>query len=111
MTTDEVLTQLTEELPVVGSDQEVICRLTQSVERLTRATESRTLIGQATGWVMARYGLSADEAFVYLVRRSQDSNTKLRVLCAEVVAEAETRADAIRGGSSKGLRTPGTRWY
>ena len=111
MTTDEVVPRPAEEPPGATPEHDVICRLAQLVEELTLALESRTLIGQATGWVMARYGLSADEAFVYLVRRSQDSNTKLRVLCAEVVAEAETRADAIRGGSSKGLRTPGTRCY
>ena len=85
---------------MVGSDQEVICRLTRSVEELTRASESRTLIGQATGWVMARYRLSADEAFAYLVSRSQDSNTKLRLVCAELVAEAGSRADASRGMKS-----------
>ena len=96
-TDDEVLTGLAEELPVAGSDQEVICSLAHSVEDLTRALESRTLIGQATGWVMARYRLSADDAFGYLVRRSQDSNTKLRVLCAELVAEADSMADATRG--------------
>ena len=100
MTTDDVLTHLSEEPPVVRPDQDVICRLAQLVEELTLALESRTLIGQATGSVMARYGLSADEAFVYLVRRSQDSNTKLRIVCAELVAEAECRADALRSMKS-----------
>ena len=100
MTTDDVLTHLSEEPPVVRPDQDVICRLAQLVEELTLALESRTLIGQATGWVMARYGLSADEAFVYLVRRSQDSNTKLRIVCAELVVEAECRADALRSMKS-----------
>jgi AmiR/NasT family two-component response regulator len=96
MTTDDVLTHRTKEPLVLGPDHEAICRLTQRVEELTRALESRTLIGQATGWVMARYGLSADAAFAYLVRQSQDTNTKLRIICAEQVAEADRRADAIR---------------
>jgi AmiR/NasT family two-component response regulator len=100
MTTDEVLPRPAEEPPVATPEHDVICRLAQLVEELTLALESRTLIGQATGWVMAQDGLSADEAMAHLIRRSQDSNTKLRIVCAELVAEAECRADALRSMKS-----------
>lgn len=44
---------------------------------LRRAIASRDIIGQAKGILMARQGLSADEAFALLSRTSQDLNIKL----------------------------------
>lgn len=42
------------------------------------AMDSRAEIEQAKGMLMAQHTISADEAFQRLVRRSQDTNTKLR---------------------------------
>ena len=58
---------------------------------------SRALIEQAKGVLIAAYGMSADDAFAILRQRSQDSNTKVRDIAAELVA-------ALSGGSAK-LRT------
>lgn len=44
---------------------------------LERALQSRTLTGQATGILMHRHRLSAEQAFQLLRRRLQDGNTKL----------------------------------
>ena len=48
-----------------------------TVEQLHRAIDSRDVIGQAKGILMARRGITADEAFDYLRRTSQDLNIKL----------------------------------
>ncbi|MGK8522431.1 ANTAR domain-containing protein [Nocardia asteroides] len=48
---------------------------------------ARAVIEQAKGAVMLVYGLDADAAFAMLRVRSQETNTKLRVLAANVAAE------------------------
>jgi GAF domain-containing protein len=61
--------------------------MTSSRERdqLSVALHSRTVIGQATGLVMGRFGIGADQAFDYLKRQSSHSNRKLAVICCEIV--------------------------
>jgi transcriptional regulator with GAF, ATPase, and Fis domain len=46
---------------------------------------NRTVIGQAEGLLMERFGLSPEQAFTYLKRVSQDTNTKLTEVAAELV--------------------------
>lgn len=58
----------------------------QTEEQLSSAVASRTLIGQAQGIVMERYGLSPENAFSVLSRISQDSNTKLAAVAQEIVS-------------------------
>jgi GAF domain-containing protein len=53
--------------------------------QLTEALESRTLIGQATGILMERFGLEADVAFGVLRRLSQTHNIKIVTLAADLV--------------------------
>lgn len=55
-------------------------------EQLRRALSSRDLIGQAKGMLMERYRIDPDNAFLLLARLSQESNTKLVEVAAEVVA-------------------------
>ncbi|MGW5719963.1 ANTAR domain-containing protein [Amycolatopsis sp. NPDC003865] len=52
---------------------------------LRRAIESRDVIGQAKGILMARQGLSADAAFALLRRTSQELNVKLAEIAAALV--------------------------
>ncbi|MGP5080137.1 ANTAR domain-containing protein, partial [Brachybacterium alimentarium] len=54
---------------------------------LREALESRNVIGIAQGLLMNRYGLTRDQAFEVLRRRSQESQTKLRDLAADVVEQ------------------------
>jgi len=44
--------------------------------------------------VMARFGLSADLAWAYLVRCSQESNTKVRIIAEQIVASAGSTTEA-----------------
>lgn len=61
-------------------------------EQLRVALDSRDVIGQAKGLIMAQQGVSAGTAFDLLVRQSRDSNTRLRDLAQGVVEAHEVRA-------------------
>lgn len=50
---------------------------------------SRTVIGQAEGIVMERFGLDAEQAFAYLRRLSQESHRRLIVVAEDLVATRE----------------------
>ncbi len=54
-------------------------------DNLTRALESRDVIGQAKGILMAQHQLTAEAAFEMLRRISQTRNLKLREVAAHVV--------------------------
>lgn len=78
-------------------DMEVAAVLTQHVsvalhfarqiEGLHAALDSRTVIGQAQGVLMERYGVDADRSFSILRRFSQDRNTRLVEIARAVVAQ------------------------
>jgi GAF domain-containing protein len=57
------------------------------IEQLNEAIKSREVIGEAKGILMAREGISEDEAFEMLVKVSQSSNTKLREIAQRIVDE------------------------
>jgi GAF domain-containing protein len=57
-------------------------------DQMKQALESRAVIEQAKGVLMAQQGLTADVAFKALVAMSQRSNRKLREVAQEVVADA-----------------------
>ena len=61
-------------------------------EQMRAALESRAVIDQAKGVLMAGTGGTADEAFAALVEMSQRTNTKLRDVAQSVVDRA------VRGG-------------
>ena len=56
-------------------------------------TEHRAQIEQAKGILMAVYGIPAQHAFDILVWRSQETNTKLRTLVQQVIADFTERLD------------------
>lgn len=61
--------------------------------------EARAAIEQAKGVLMLVYRIDADQAFRLLQWRSQQTNTKLRALAAQIVAEIDTveyRPDTLR---------------
>jgi GAF domain-containing protein len=58
---------------------------------LQRALDSRAVIDQAKGILMARHGLSADAAFDHLAKQSQDTQRKLRDIAADLVDEVQRR--------------------
>jgi GAF domain-containing protein len=63
-------------------------------QQLQQAMESRAVIEQAKGILMAAQGCDADEAFRILVRASQNQNRKLRAIAAEIVARRGKRGEA-----------------
>ena len=64
----------------------------QEIAHLRAAVDSRTIIGQAQGMFMERYGLEAGRAFALLVRLSQESNRRLR----EIAEDVTHRRDLLR---------------
>lgn len=60
-------------------------------EQLKQGLESRTMIGQATGLLMAHEGLTSSEAFQKLVQLSQISNVKLREIAKRYVDAWEAK--------------------
>ena len=55
---------------------------------LTEGLQSRRVVGQAIGILMARYEMNEDRAFAFLVRASSHRNIKLRAIAQELVDEA-----------------------
>lgn len=60
-------------------------------QHLQAALNSRSTIDQAIGVIIGRSGLEADAAFDVLRLRSQNTNTKLRDVATQVIAEATAR--------------------
>jgi AmiR/NasT family two-component response regulator len=57
----------------------------REIDQRATAMHSRTVIGQAQGILMERFGLDADRAFDYLRRTSMTTNRKLSVVAEELV--------------------------
>jgi transcriptional regulator with GAF, ATPase, and Fis domain len=76
--------------------------------QFNRALETRTVIGQATGMLIERFGLSPEQAFAVMRRVSQHHNVKLRAL-AEHLVETGVLLDlnAERPGPSPAEDRPG----
>jgi len=66
--------------------------------QLKEALRARTVIGQATGLLMARLNLDPDEAFAELAKMSSHAQCKLRDVAVKVVATAmgSTECDSVR---------------
>jgi hypothetical protein len=65
----------------------LVLGFSRTIQNLDDALGSRTVIGQAVGIVMERYGVDQTRAFEYLTRLSQNSNTKLRTVADRLVNE------------------------
>jgi hypothetical protein len=63
----------------------------QELETIRRALETRDLIGQAKGVIMASMGCSPDESFMLIVKQSQHENRKVTDVAAEIVQRATSR--------------------
>ena len=65
----------------------------RELDNLHEALQTRTVIGQAVGILMERFGLEDQQAFAYLTRLSSTQHVKLRQLAEEIVADRSS-ADA-----------------
>lgn len=63
----------------------------EMAENLRHAMASRATIEQAKGILMARGGVTPEQAFEMLVRASQRENRKLRQVATELVARVQQR--------------------
>jgi transcriptional regulator with GAF, ATPase, and Fis domain len=61
--------------------------VTEQMEGLRTAMQTRHQIGVAQGMLMLRYGLDEDQAFQFLARVSQQSNVRLRDVATRVADE------------------------
>jgi transcriptional regulator with GAF, ATPase, and Fis domain len=68
-------------------------------EQMDEALRSRDVIGQAKGILMAREGLTADQAFEMLRQASQRLNVKLRQLAEEIAYTGEPPEPAPPAGA------------
>ncbi len=70
---------------LLGRHAGAAARNVNSRVSLSHAVEARNRVGQAQGILMARYRITAEQAFAVLLRHSQDTNTKLRQLADDVI--------------------------
>jgi GAF domain-containing protein len=64
--------------------------------QMEEAMASRAVIEQAKGVLMGRHGIDETVAFELLRRQSQEQNTKVRILAAQIIAEVRSsRSEAI----------------
>lgn len=64
-------------------------RARELAEQLSQALDSRAVIDQAIGVLMTQTGMTADQAFAELSRRSQRANVKVREIAARLVADPQ----------------------
>jgi len=70
---------------VAVANAEAAARTSDDLTQLRIVMLSRALIEQAKGILMERHKITEDEAFTMLTRSSQQTNTKLRDVAAELV--------------------------
>lgn len=78
----------TDQIDFAGTFVRVAVAAMSTAERLDTlaiAVETRTVIGQAQGILIERFGLSRDEAFAVLRRHSQDANIKLHNVARQLI--------------------------
>jgi len=66
--------------------QHEVERLRAQLDELSKALETREVVGQATGILMVTNKSSLDQAFQELLRRSKATNRKLCDIARELVA-------------------------
>jgi len=82
---EETAVLFSEQAAVACANAEVYWRTYTLTENLREALESRDVIGQAKGILMARRNCTSEAAFAALRKASQYRNTKLRDIAEQVV--------------------------
>ena len=82
-----------------GAQAAVLLYGSETAAHLTRAIDSRDVIGRAKGVLIERFGVDDSEAFQMLVKSSQDTNLKLVNVATWLVQDAVERG---RGRDRKG---------
>lgn len=63
----------------------------READDLNAALETRSTIGQAMGILMERYRIDSEHAFHFLTRSSQETNTRIRDVAAELIRSTLAR--------------------
>ena len=79
---------------VGGPEAAELIALRREVATLIQAVQTNRVIGVAIGLVMAEHHLTREQAFGLLVAQSQNTNTKLAWVAAQLVALTETATTA-----------------
>ncbi len=90
----QIAVAFAEQASVVISNAQAYWAALDKTRDLAAAMEHRAVIEQAKGMLMARLGLSDQDAFDQLVRRSQAENRKLREVVVEFVDEGPQHGNA-----------------
>jgi len=96
--------QFAQQAAVVLANTLAYTSATRLNDELRQAVETREVIGQAKGIIMAQRRCTRDEAFDVLRRASQRTNRKLRDIAAELVTSVE-RSGPAPGDKSVALAT------
>jgi hypothetical protein len=98
-TTAPSLDEILDAIAQVGDEQfdaeesaQALVLAREEIDTLKEALRTRTVIGQATGIIMAERGMSAQAAFAHLVTTSSHTNVKIREIAARMVDEANQKA-------------------
>lgn len=94
----DLATAFAAQAAIVISNAQAYLGAQRLADQLSVALESRIVIEQAKGLLMAG-GRTGAEAFEILKRASQRENRKVRDVAADVVAEAERRARSVGDGA------------
>jgi hypothetical protein len=78
---------------VVSAVAAVVLAAGLKESQLERALRTRTVIGQATGMLMERFGLGPEQGFGVMQRISQTHNIKLHLLATELVGTGNLPLD------------------
>ena len=85
---------------IVAAHASVVLAYTRKTQDLWRAIDTRNLIGQAQGMLMAQYKLTPDTAFAVLRRYSQATNVRLAELAEELTSTGQLpELDVLRARS------------
>ena len=79
--------------------------LVRTVDQLQTGLGTNRTIGQAIGIMVERFHIPPERAHAYLVRLSQDHNTKLAIVAQQIVEDAASGKSATdrRGSLSAGV--------
>src|SRR5205085_7455340 len=84
-TAEDTLRAFADRAAAVAANARDYWAMVETTRQLETALESRAVIEQAKGMLMARQGCSPDEAFDILRRASQRNNRKLRDIASDIV--------------------------
>jgi GAF domain-containing protein len=90
----QLLTAFAGYAAVAAANADIHASTETLARNLERALDSRAVIDQAKGILMARHGIPPGAAFDLLAEQSQRTNRKLRELAEELVASTQRPADA-----------------